>query len=80
MPKTNHDGSLNMKAIIAPQGNTDGETDGLNTDSNMFSPVGIRILLSQSSLRTCNRDKINIENAVLQTGKDDWDVYVVPAL
>jgi len=76
--KANDDGSLKMKARIAPHGNKDRERQDLKTDSATCPPTGIRILLSIASLMKWPLAKIDFTSAFLQTGNAERDVYVVP--
>lgn len=76
--KTNDDGSLKMKELIAPHGNKDIDKDKLKTNSAACPPVGIRILLSLASVFKWCLAKVDFTSAFLQTGKAERDVYVVP--
>ena len=67
-----------MKGRIAPHGNEDGKKYNLKTDSESFSPLGIRILLSIAFIKKWYLTKVDIFSAFLQSGPAQRDVYVVP--
>jgi len=76
--KLNDDGTKEIKARIAPHGNKDRDRFNLKTDSASCSPVGVRILLSCSTLFKWKLAKIDFSSAFLQSGEAQRDVYVVP--
>ena len=76
--KENNDGSLKMRARIAPHGNKDKDRDTLKTDSSQRPPTRIRILLSISSMKKWPLAKIDFTSAFFQTGSAKRDVYAVP--
>lgn len=76
--KPNDDGSLKMKARIAPHGNKDKDRSDLKTDSATCPPTGIRVLLSIATFMKWPITKIDFTSAYLQTGDARRDVYVVP--
>lgn len=49
--KMNEDGSLKLKALIAPHGNEDSNKDQMCTDCCMCSSLGIRIVISVSTYK-----------------------------
>ena len=76
--KANDNGSLKMKARIAPHGNKDKDRFELKTDSAQCPPTGIRILASVSTIMKWPIAKIDFASAFLQTGDAKRDVYVIP--
>lgn len=66
MIQTHDDDTQHCKARIAPHGNNVREQDDSKTDSNMFSPVGVRILLSLCVLFNSSLLKIGVKSAFLQ--------------
>ena len=76
--KRKDDGSLKMKARIAPYGNKDSQKFDLKTDSSVCPPTGIRILLSLAVIFQWCLAKIDFKSAFLQTGDAQRDVYVIP--
>lgn len=71
------DNSLTLKARIAVHGNKDRDKHALKTDSATCPPVGIRILLSLSTIYRWTLAKIDFKSAFLQT-EARRDVYMVP--
>jgi len=63
--KANDDGSLKMKARIAPHGNKDRDREDLKSDSATCPPTGIRVLLSIASLMKWPLAKIDFTSAFL---------------
>lgn len=76
--KTNNDGSLKLKARIAPHGNEDDLKFVLNKDCSTCPPTGLRILESIASVHGWRVYKADVSAAFLQTGKAERDVYVRP--
>ncbi len=77
--KANDDGTLKMKARIAPHGNKDKDRDLLKTDSVQCPPTGISILISIATIMKWPLAKIDFTSAFLQTGDAKRDVYVIPS-
>ncbi len=75
--KANDDGSLKLKARIAPRGHKDRGKAFRKGDSAKCPPTGIRILLSISAMMKWPLAKIDFTSAFLQTGDAKRDVYVV---
>ena len=75
--QANDDGSLKMKARIAPHGNKDKDRDLLKTDSAQCPPTGIRILVSVATIMKWPFAKIDFVSAFLQTGDAKRDVHVI---
>lgn len=76
--KMNDDGSLKLKARIAPHGNEDDLKDTLSKDCSTCPPTGLRILESIASLFGWTLYKADVKAAFLQTGLAQRDVYVRP--
>ena len=76
--KQNDDGSLKLKALIAPHGNEDDLKSKLHKDCSTYSPSGLRILESAASLHGWTFYKADVTAAFLQTGIAQRDVYVRP--
>lgn len=76
--KQNDDGSLKLKARIAPHGNEDTLKDLLTKDCTTCPPTGLRILESIASLFGWTLHKADVKAAFLQTGTAQRDVYVRP--
>ena len=74
--KQNDDGSLKLKARIAPHGNEDDLKDFLDKDCATCSATGLRIVQSVASLHSWTFYKADVKSAFFQTGKADRDVYV----
>jgi len=72
------DGSMKMKARIAPHGNKDKFKNDVKKDSATCPPVGIRIALSIASMLKWDTAKIDFTSAFLQAGDATRDVYVIP--
>ncbi len=75
--KGNDDGSLKMKAQIAPHGNEDKDHHELKTDSAQCPSTGIRILTSIATIMKWPIAKIDFAGAFLQTGDAKRDVYFI---
>ena len=78
--KANDDGSLKMKARIAPHGNKNNDRDKLKTDSSQCPPSGIQILTLIATMIQWPISKIDFVSPFLQTGDANRDVYVIPLL
>ena len=77
--KQNDDGSLKLKARIAPHGNEDNLKNILSKDCATCPPTGLRILESIASLYNWKLYKADVKAAFLQTGEVKTDVlYVRP--
>jgi len=76
--KQNDDGTLKLKACIAPQGNEDDLKDVLNSDCSTYPPTELRIVESIASLFGWKMYKADVKAAFLQTGSAGRDVYVKP--
>lgn len=76
--KQNDDGSLKLKACIAPHGNEDDLKDSLSKECTTCPPTGIRILEYIASDFGWKLYKTEVEAAFLQTGKAQRDVYFRP--
>ena len=72
--KQNDEGSLKLKARIAPHGNEDDLKDVLSKDCMPCPPTGIRILESLASLFGWPVYRADVKAAFLQTG--DSPVYI----
>ena len=72
--RANDNGSLKLKARIAPHGNKDRDKAFLKTDSAQCPPTGIGILLSISTMMKWSLAKIDFTSAFLQTGDAKRDV------
>lgn len=73
----NHDGSLEIKARNVRHGNKDDIRADLASDCAMFSPVGMCIRLSKTSLHGSRVYKLGIHSAFVQTGLVARDFYVI---
>lgn len=76
--KHNDDGSLKLKARIAPNGNEDALKDILTKDCTICPPAGLRIVESVASLFGWNVYKSDVKSAFLQTGNAERQIYVKP--
>ena len=76
--KQNDDGSLKLKARIAPQRNEDDMKYFLSKDCTTCPPTGLRILESFASLYSWTVYKADVMAAFLQTGEEKKNVYVRP--
>lgn len=76
--KQNDDGSLKLKARIAPHGNEDDLKDVLNKDCSTCPPTGLRMLESVASPFGWTVYKADVEAAFLETDEAQRDVYVLP--
>ena len=76
--KQNDDGSLKLKARIAPHGNEDNMRDILNKDCTTCPPTGLRILESIASLFSWKIHRADVKATFLQTGEAQRNVYVRP--
>ena len=76
--KQNDDGSLKLKARIAPHGNKDNMKYFLSKDCTTCPPTELRILESIASLYSWKVYKADVKAAFLQTGEAKRDVYVRP--
>lgn len=76
--KKNDDGSLKLKARIAPHGNEDNLKDVLNKDFSTCPPTVLRIVESISSFHIFTAYKGDVKAAFLQTGKSDGYDYLRP--
>ena len=76
--KLNDDGSLKLKARIAPHGNEDDLKDLLASDCSTCPPTGLRIVESIASLMKWRLYKADVKSAFLQTGPARREVYVKP--
>ena len=76
--KANNDGSLKMKARIAPHGNKQKDRDKFKTDSTQCPPTGIRIMTSIATIVQRPISTIDFVRAFLQTGESKRDFYVLP--
>lgn len=76
--KKNDDGTLKLKARIAPHGNEDNLKDILSKDCTTCPPTGLRVLESIVSLHRWKLYKADVTAAFLQTGAADRGVYVRP--
>ena len=76
--KDNDDGSLKLKARIAPHGNEDNLKDILASDCSTCPPSGLRILQSVATIKKWTIYKADAIAAFLQTGKAQRQVYVKP--
>lgn len=76
--KQNDDGTLKLKARIAPHGNEDDLKELLSKDCTTCPPTGLRILESIASLFAWTLYKADVKAAFLQTGTAQRDVYVRP--
>ena len=75
--KANDDGSLKLKARIAPNRNEGKGKYVLKTDSSQCHPTGIHILRSISAIMKLPLAKIHFTSAFLQTGYATSEMYVV---
>ena len=73
----NNDGSLKIRAQIAPHGNRDKERDSLKTDLAQCPPTGIRILASIATIIKWAVSKIDFVSAFLQIGDAKRDVCII---
>ena len=76
--KHKDDGSLKLKARIAPHGNEDDMRRILSKDCTTCPPTGLRIVESIASLKGWKIKKADVKAAFLQTGAATRDVYVKP--
>ena len=76
--KQNDDGSLKLKARIAPHGNEDDMKNILSKDCTTCPPTGLRILESIASLFSWKIHRADVKAAFLQTGEAQRNVYVRP--
>ena len=74
----NDDGSLKLKARIAPHGNEDDLKRVLNKDCSTCPPTGRRILEYIASLHGWRVYKADVSAAFFQTGKAERDFYFRP--
>ena len=76
--KQNDDGSLKLKARIAPHGNEDDMKNLLVSDCTICLPTGLRIVESIASLNGWKLLKADVKAAFLPTGYASRDFYVKP--
>ena len=76
--KANVDGSLKMKARIAPHVNKDKDRDMLKTASAQCPPTAMRILASIATIMKWPLASIDFVSAFLRTGDAERDVYAIP--
>lgn len=76
--KHNDDGSLKLKARIAPHGNEDALKEIFTKDCTICPPTGLRIVESVASLLGWNVYKADVKSAFLQTGSAERQIYVKP--
>lgn len=76
--KVNHDddGSLRIKARIAPHGNEDSLKHIVKSDCAMSSPTSIRYILTIAALNRCVISRADVKFAFLETGQAQRDVFV----
>jgi len=72
------DGSMKMKARIAPHGNKDKEKSTVKSDSATCPPIGVRVACSIATMKRWATAKIDFTAAFLQAGEATRDVYVIP--
>ena len=76
--KRSDDGSLLLKARIAPHGNEDDLKNVLSKDCSTCPPTGLRIVESIAAIKGWTIYKADVKAAFLQTGEAHRDVYVRP--
>lgn len=76
--KVEDDGSLKLKARIAPHGNEDSEMHDLRRDCAMCPPTGMRIIFFMAACKRWRLVKADSKMAFHQTGLANRQVYVHP--
>ena len=76
--KVTDDGSLKLKARIAPHGNEDSLRYEMRTDCAMCAPMGVRLLISIAAVKKWRITKVDVKSAFLQTGAAERQVFVIP--
>ena len=71
---------LQLKARIAPHGNEDSIKREMRSDCSMCDPTGVRVLISNATVRKWRISKVDVKSAFLQTGPAERSVYVIPPL
>lgn len=63
-----------LKALLGPPGNEDRCCHQLRSDCAISSPIGITLLLSETSLYVSRLKKLDVKAAYQQTGDAQGDV------
>lgn len=78
--KVDDDGSLKLKARIAPHGNEDSFKHDTRSYCAMCAPTVVRVLLSMATLSGWRVSTADVKEAFLQAGPAERPVYVPPPM